>query len=371
MANRSGANMHDTAPWDASKVRQGAAQEHRRRTRRKKFPTGIYLICVVLTSVILAGAAWLLVNDLCSLNKPPVTTVITVEEGDSVRDVAGKLKDAGLIHYKWFFEFMGGFLHAKTTIDPGEYELNSDMDYRCLIQSMHNYTSAATVRVTIPEGLTVNDVIDILVENDVSSREELEDAAANFQYVEYPFLDDALAGDINRVSGFLFPDTYDFYVHENAASALARMLNNFKQRTDGLEQDFNNARYSLNEIVTIASLIEKESGSTDDYATFASVIYNRLGAGWKLQIDATINFIKNTSTLNITYDDLTIESPYNTYLHAGLPVGPICNPSYKSIEAALHPNTTGYWYWYAYEGVTHFFTTSDEFTAFVDAHPNN
>ncbi|MBO4854319.1 MAG: endolytic transglycosylase MltG [Oscillospiraceae bacterium] len=370
MANKSGDNRHDTASWDAGKVRQGAAQERNRRNRRKKFPLGVYFTCVVLASVLLAGVGWLLVNDLCSLSKAPVTTVITVDEGDSVGAVAGKLKDAGLINYKWFFQLMGGFLHAKETIDPGEYELNSDMDYRCLIQSMHNYASAATVRVTIQEGLTVNDVIDILVENEVSTREDLEDAAANVHYAEYPFLDDAFLGDINRMSGYLFPDTYDFYVHENAVSALGRMLNNFKQRTAELEQDIKASHYSLDEIVTIASLIEKESGSTDDYATFSSVIYNRLGAGWKLQIDATINFIKNTSTLNITYDDLKIDSPYNTYLYDGLPAGPICNPSLKSIEAALHPNQTSYWYWYAHDGVTHFFTNSSDFTAYVDLHPN-
>lgn len=370
MANNFGANRQETTGWDAEEVRRHQGV-NRRRTRRKKVSLKLYLTCVVLVSVLLAGAGWLLVNDLCSLNKMPVTTVITVNEGDSVGVVAGKLKDAGLINYKWFFRLMSGFLHAEETIDPGEYELNSDMDYRCLIQSMHDVASSSIVRVTIPEGLTVNDVIGLLVEHNVSTREELEDAAANFNYVEYPFLDDALLGDINRVSGFLFPDTYDFYVNENAASALARMLNNFKQRTAELETEIAASRYSLNEIITIASLIEKESGSTDDYADFSSVIYNRLGAGWKLQLDATINFIKNTNTFHISYDDLKIDSPYNTYLYGGLPIGPICNPSLKSINAALHPNTTDYWYWYAYEGVTHFFTNNSDFTAYADTHHND
>ena len=362
----------NTTSWDARKVREAqesAQSAPRKRKKKKKFPLGLYLLCVVIISAVLAGVGWLLANDLCSLDKEPATLVITVEEDDSVGDVAQKLKDGGIIKYKGFFCLMGKLLHAKRMIDPGTYELTSDMDYRCLIQSMHDYGSREVVRVTIPEGMTVKDVIDILEENHVSTREGLEDAAANYEFKDYDFLDGSKQGDITRLEGYLFPDTYDFYVWEEPESALARMLNNFKARTADLMEDVAASGKSLHDLVIVASLIEKESGSTDDFGNFSSVIYNRLSDGWKLQIDATINYIKGTSSLIVTTEDLQIDSPYNTYMYSGLPAGPICNPSLKALQAAIHPNSTNYWYWYAYDGVTYFFDSDSEFTAFVDAHP--
>ena len=361
----------DTTSWDAKKVRQAqqGEQQTTRRRKKKKFPLGPYFLFVVVTSAILACVGWLLANDLCALDKKPVEQVITVSEGDSVSDVAQKLKEGGLIRYKGFFCLMGKFLHAKETIEPGSYKLDSEMDYRCLIQSMHNYGSSEVVSVTIPEGLTIREVFDILVENEVSTLESLEDAAANHDFVGYDFLDESKKGDMTRLEGYLFPDTYDFYVLDDPASVLSRMMDNFKARTADLKDDIANSSYSLHDLITIASLIEKESGSTSEFGNVSSVIYNRLSDGWKLQIDATINYIKGTSTLKITDEDLAIDSPYNTYMYSGLPAGPICNPGLKAIEAAVHPDSTDYWYWYATEGVTYFFTNNEEFNEFVAAHP--
>jgi UPF0755 protein len=361
----------NTTSWDAKKVRDAQAEAATpRRKKKKRFPFGLYLLLVVIISAALAGFGWLLANDLCALDKEPATLVITVEEGDSVKDVAKKLKDGRLIKYKAFFCLMGKFFHASDMIDPGTYELNSDMDYRCLIQAMHDYGVREVVEgVTIPEGTSLQGIIDILVENKVATREGLEDAAANYDFKDYPFLDPAMKGDVRRLEGYLFPDTYDFYMWEEPESALARMLNNFKAKTTDLADEIEASGYSLHDLVTVASLIEKEAGSTDDFGNFASIIYNRLGADWKLQIDATINYIKGTSSLIVTNEDLQIDSPYNTYLYGGLPAGPICSPSLKAIQAAIHPNSTNYWFWYAYQGETYFFTNQDDFNRFVDEHP--
>lgn len=372
MSKQSGRKKTDTTSWDASLVRragESASVSAATRRRRKKFPLGIYLACVLLVSTLLAGVGWLLVNDLCSLNKAPVETTVEVAENESIGSVASKLKAAGLIHYKGFFCLASHFLHADELIDPGVHELNSDMDYRALIRGMHNYQSTETVTVTIQEGLTVEEVFDILVETGVSTRSKLEYAAANAEWPEYPFLQESLKGSVNRVEGYLFPDTYDFYLNEDPAAAIGRLLANFKKQITELSADIDASGRSLQELVTVASLVEKESGANDDYGDFSSVIYNRLNSGWKLQLDSTINYIKKTSTFQISYDDLEIDSPYNTYRYDGLPVGPICSPSLKSIEAALHPNHTNYWFWYAYEGVSYFFTDEAEFNYFAAAHP--
>jgi len=361
----------NTTSWDARKVREAQANEQAapKKRKKKRFPLGLYLLCVVIVSAILAGVGWLLANDLCALDKEPATLVITVEEDDSVKDVAQKLKEGGIIKYTKFFRLVGKFFHAKEMIDPGTYELTSDMDYRCLIYAMHDFGSREVVKVTIPEGTTLKGIIEILVENKVSTQELLEDAAANYAFKDYDFLDSAKLGDPARLEGYLFPDTYDFYVLEAPESALSRMLDNFKAKTAGLAEEIEASGRSLHDLVIVASLIEKEAGSTDDYSDFSSIIYNRLSAGWKLQIDATINYIKGTSSLIVSDEDLMIDNPYNTYLYSGLPAGPICNPSLKALQAAIHPNSTDLWFWYAYDGVTYFFTNSEEFNAFVDAHP--
>ena len=136
-------NDYETAYYNAEEVRRqsaaGGPKKKKKKSKRANQRLALYLACVVLGSCLLAGIGWLLFNDLCSLNKDYVEVKITVDKDDSVGDVAKKLKDAGLINYRGFFKFCGLFFHAKSTIDPGEWKLNSDMDYRSLIQNMHDY----------------------------------------------------------------------------------------------------------------------------------------------------------------------------------------------------------------------------------------
>ena len=170
----------ETAMWDAGEVRrQESAQQDRRRSRkrsRSRAGLAIYLVCVVLGSCLLAGVGWLLVNDLCSLNKAPVEVEIVVEEGDTLSDVATKLKDAGLVNSKGFFKLASGFLHYSRYVEPGTYKLNSDMDFRALIVNMHDWKqdsmdAQGLVQVTIPEGYTVRQIIDLLAEKGVATKE--------------------------------------------------------------------------------------------------------------------------------------------------------------------------------------------------------
>ena len=186
----------ETAMWDAGEVRrQESAQQQRRgdekrRSARRRTGTAIYLVCVVLGSCLLAGIGWLMINDLCSLNKAPVEVEITVDEGDSVSDVAKKLKDAGLVNSKGFFQLASGFLHYSRYVEPGTYKLNSDMDFRALIVNMHDWKqdsmdAQGLVQVTIPEGYTVRQIIDLLAEKGVATKAELEDACANFDFENY------------------------------------------------------------------------------------------------------------------------------------------------------------------------------------------
>ena len=212
-----------------SKHRSSGSNRRRKRTNSR---TLVYLACCLLVSCLLAGIGWLLVNDVCSLNKAYVETEITVEEGDSRGDVAKKLHDAGLVNSKLVFSIAGTLLHYDRYVEPGTYKLNSDMDFRALITHMHDWESDSKeaqglVRVTIPEGYTVREIIDLLAEKGVATKEDLEDACANFEYADYDFLDSDKLGSIDRMEGFLFPTTQAFDPEKTAVYDIDTMLTNF------------------------------------------------------------------------------------------------------------------------------------------------
>ena len=351
-------DRYQTTGWDREQVRRQASSSgpggQRPRKKRRRSPVArvlLYLVCVVVASILLAGIGWLLANDLCALNKEYKEVTIEVTQDDTVSSVSRKLKDEGLIEYRWFFNLFAWISDADEKIGEGTYTLNTDMDYRALIIGMTGSSganlSAETVRVTIPEGYTVTQTINLLAENGVNTVEELTDAAANYDF-DYTFLDDSLKGSVSRLEGYLFPNTYDFYVGENAAHALSRLLDEFnRQMSDDVMALVEESGRSLQEIITIASLIEEETDGTDR-EKIASVIYNRLNnpsyeTGGLLQIDAALVYA--TGHTELTEADMAVDSPYNLYTHAGLPPTPISNPGFASIRAALQPADTNYYYY--------------------------
>jgi UPF0755 protein len=349
----------------------------------------LYGLFVISVSIVLACFAWMCASDVLALNKEEKSAVVTIDTyvptGDmpetvlvddeevtitaDIDQVASALKNAGIIEYKWLFKIFGQLSHANTKIDPGTYDVSTELDYRALVTTLQFGSGKQEVtRVTFPEGLTIEQVFTLLEENQICYKSELYEAAANYDF-DYDFLKDLPLGDANRLEGYLFPDTYDFYQGESATVALSRFLNNTQNKLDGLEAQAEAKGMSLHDIIIVASLIEKEAGSDAERATIASVIYNRLNAGWLLGLDSTINYILGSNTFELTYDDLDIDSPYNTYKYTGLPAGPICSPGMASIEAALNPESTNYWYWYAYNGETTFFTNDTDFNEFANSHP--
>lgn len=374
----------ETTSWDASKVRQKSEKsvknEKKKRTpaQQKNRKVAIYIASVVVVSALLAGLAWLMVNDVCALNKEPVTVTIEVEKGESVGHVATKLKKAGLVESKTLFMLFGTVFDAKETIGPGTYELNSDMDFRCLINSMNPSNSVVpegVVRVTIPEGYTVQQTIALMAEEGVNTEEALTEAAKNYVFEGYDFINNEELGSITRLEGYLAPDTYEFFENEEPEKALSRLLDNFSNwMSEDVRADIEASGHSFHDIVVMASLIEKEAiGDDGERANIGSVLYNRLAnpeketAGY-LQLDSTIYYILRTNGMDDTEFSTDIDSPYNTYRYQGLPAGPICNPSRSSLMAAVYPSSTDYYYFaYGKDGVSHFFTNYDEHLAFVNS----
>ena len=361
----------DTAKWDAQEVRKQASGQGPKPKKKRRLGWLGYLAGVIVASFLLAGIGWLAVNDVCALNKAPLTATIEVESGDSVGTVAGKLKKAGLINSKLLFMITSPVFHASRYIQPGVYELNTDMDFNCLIKSMQPTGGvAATVTVTIPEGYTMRQTIRLLAEKGVNTEENLLEAAKTATY-DYSFINNN-SEDPSRLEGYLFPDTYEFYKNHNAKNALGKLIDTFADHID--EDAFASSKaksmgYSMKDVVIIASLIEKETDGTDQ-RDIASVIYNRLQKPGEtaglLQIDASLLYGLPDHTGAITNADKAVDTPYNLYLHKGLPPTAIANPGSAALKAAMDPNDTDYYYYaLGTDGKHHFSKTLSEHNAFV------
>ena len=351
----------------------------------------LYFLFVISVSIILACLAWAAATDVLGFKSSDTVAQITLDKDRftykevKVTDddgniktkkihyadmsyVADQLKDKGIIKYKWLFKLFGSVYNADEKIDPGTYELKAIYDYKALVKKMTSGSAAmVTKKITFPEGYTMRQIFKKLDAEGVCDYDELMDAAANSTF-NYSFLEGTEKGDANRLEGFLFPDTYEFYEGMPAATAINKLLEvfHYKMTAEMLEWQ-EESGYTMREIVTIASMIEKEAANDTEQYTIASVIYNRLKKDWPLQIDSTTLYEYPDHEGAPTAEMLAKDSPYNTRISKGLPPSPICSPGITSIRAALQPSSTNYMY-YALNTATgqhEFFKTADAFNAFV------
>ena len=346
-----------------------------RKKQRRSLPTNIaegviYVGGILLISFILATIGWRWAGDVLALNKEPLTASVTITEGESLGDVTAELKEKGLVKYGYLFQLFASFTHKAEKITAGSYELSTVMDYSALLNNISS-TSAyrETVTVTIPEGYTVEEIFKLMENKGVCSYDDLMKAAQEETF-DFAFLKEVKTTKEKRLEGYLFPDTYEFYKGADAKNVINTMLKNFDERFDSkMEAEMQLLGYSKNDIIIMASIIEKETDGGDQ-RNIASVLQNRLKNTWAtpkgyLQVDSTIQYLLKERKKKLTDKDLEIDSPYNTYKNPGLPIGPICNPGLTAIEAALEPNKTNYYYFMlGKDGTTHFFDTEAAFLAF-------
>ena len=331
----------------------------------------LYVVGVIGVSILLACLLWIAANDVLALNKDEKEVTITISSEDSFNSIVNRLEDEGLIEYKWLFKLFAAFTGGKDDVTMGTYTLNTDMDYRALLAGMSaNSATRSVVDVVIPEGYTLDQIFALLEEKGVATVEELQEAAANHDYA-FSFLQDIPLGDYHRLEGYLMPSTYEFYTPHDPVYAINKLLVYFDSMvTDDIRAQVEETGYSLREILTIASMIERETDGSDR-EEIASVIYNRLEhpegeTVGLLQIDATLAYINGGKVP--TEADKAIDSPYNTYMYKGLPPAPIANPGMEAIMAALEPADTSYFY-YALgdDNLHHFFNTYDQLQSFLNS----
>ena len=274
--------------------------------------------------------------------------IIYIPSGSSVSNISNILYENKLIKNKALFKLVVKLSNDSHSIKAGKYLVNqtySNKDILNLLISGKIYNDG--IKVTIPEGLTSKEIIDILVNKNIGDKvnyEKLVKEPSKF-YDKYPFLKES---DITLLEGFLYPDTYYFSKDDSEFKVLSTMISRFtSEYTDELIKRQKELNMTLEEVVNMASIIEKEAVLDKDRPLIASVFYNRLKIGMPLQSDATIQYIFDERKQIVTYNDLKIDSPYNTYINKGLPPTPISNPGIKSIKAALYPEKTDYLYFVA------------------------
>lgn len=365
-------------PYASSRDRSGDYDAPRRPQKKKRRSAGrsavlvlLYVAAVIGVSILLACAGWIAAGDVLALNKEEKTVTFTVSADEDFDAITDRLKEEGMIEYPALFKLFASITHKQDSIIAGSYTLNTDMDYRALLAGMGaNSANRAEVTVVIPEGYNIDQIFALLDEKGVSTVAKLRDAAANHDYA-FSFLQDIPLGDYHRLEGYLMPSTYDFYVNHDPIFALNKLLVHFDgQVRDDLRNQVAQGDYTLREILTIASLIERET-TGEDRTEISAVIHNRLeNPGGQtqgyLQIDATLVYINGGK--EPTEADKSIDSPYNTYLYQGLPPAPIANPGMESIVAAMNPEkNSNYYYALGDDGVHHFFRSLDQHQNFINS----
>lgn len=313
----------------------------------------------------LVGGAIFFVGDLIGpMNGvTPVTVQVNVAEGSSVSTVARNLEKAELIRNHTYFTAITRLLGMENKIKAGYYEFTTAMSVRELIQKLVK-GEVMTTKLTIPEGLTVKEMADLVEKRVGIPKEEFLAAVRNVQPefmtehdVEFP------------VEGFLFPDTYQLPYHVTAAQLVKTMVNRFISIVGTEPVEVRGRTLSIWEIVTIASLIEEEAKLDEDRPKISGVIYNRLDERMNLQLCASVLYVLGVKKERLSIADTKINSPYNTYKHPGLPPGPISNPGMEAIRAAMNPaDVDDLFYLATPDGTTYYSKTYEEHLRTIKEH---
>ena len=287
--------------------------------------------------------------------------IIEVAEGDSFYGVLNKLSEEDKIKNEFLVKLYLKIRGIKPEVLAGTYKLDKSMTLDEIITLLSNDSTIGKIYITIPEGYTIDDIATELEENNICSSEEFINSGKNYDLPAY------VSNNPNKrynLEGFLFPDTYSFNENENADFVVKTMINRFEEVWQELVQSLNLsiADDEIEKIVNVASIIEKEAVVDSERSLISSVIYNRIAIEMPLQIDATVIYSYGYHIEKMYEKHLEIDSPYNTYMYYGLPIGPISNPGRASLMAALKPEKTDYLYYLLESEYTHYFTDNyDDF----------
>ncbi len=280
--------------------------------------------------------------------------VVLVHPEDNAANVYVRVIASGLPVNKWLYSWYMRSTKVDRQLRPGRYHLKGGLtNYQIVIAFRDSKPELS--KVTIPEGWSIRQMIPVLAREIPTDSVQLRRLLADQNFLR------SFEIDAPGFEGYLFPETYTFFPYEDARTIISEMVRTFrKEVTPDMMQRAKDLKLSLNQVITMASLVEAEAADGKERELIASVFYNRLRLGWKLQCDPTVIYALGGLDRPLLRKDLEFDSPYNTYLYYGLPPGPVCSPGLASINAALYPATTNYTYFVATGTGQHVFTASLE-----------
>lgn len=334
----------------------------------------VYIIFVIVSSIFISYFAIVVANDVFAFVKSDDAVEVVIPEYATLDNIADILYENDVIKYPSIFKMYAVIRHYDGEFLAGTYTVTPMMNYDMLLEGFKEKKATGTIEITIPEGYTTDEMIDLFVSKGIGTREGFVDVIENYDF-DYWFIDELNENGISedriyRLDGYLFPDTYQFYLESSEATVINKLLKRFNQIfTKDYRDQCEYLGYTVDEMITLASIIEKEAGTSAEFFKVSSVFHNRLNNKHlypKLESDATIVYaIQHDTGERTVLKDTNYETPYNTYKYDGLPPGPIANPSASAMLAALTPPETEYFFFISNKGVTYFSKTKAEHDAYI------
>jgi len=295
-----------------------------------------------IIALFLCGGIFFAIQVNQTLHLPSQAVLFTIAQGQSVRSIGNTLQQEGVIPHALVFDWYVKFFANDKIIQAGEYRITAPVNLKDLV-SLLEKGPHAQITLTFPEGFTLAQITARLQGQGFAIGEE--DFSSSLQLLaSFPFL--ATIPQNASLEGFLFPDSYSFPIGASAKDIRAVFLDNFQKRVDPVIKNNPDLRgHTLFEIVTVASIVERELQKFEDKKIAAGILWRRLAIGVPLQVDATTNYITRKHSASLNTRDLAPDSRYNMYKYAGLPPGPISNPGIESIKAAIAPQESEYWFY--------------------------
>ena len=375
-------HSHNTPKQDPQVPQQNQKEQKLTKEQKKKLKKRdqknkriffwMWIVMIAVVSFSIARFAMVNINDMLAVGRDDSVVQIQIPKNATGEEVGNILAESGIIEKPSFFALYSQVTKSEGHYQYGTYEIKKNMDYEAIIthiQSNANRLDDETTQITITEGMSVRQIAQLLEENNICTVDEILEAANDSEYFDIYSAINSITNDEERyylLEGYLFPDTYDFYTGENPIDALSKLLNNYKDKiTQEMKDKAASMNMTMDQVITLASMIQAEAANVDDMYNISSIFHNRLRDGAEkgvatLDSDPTVWYPYH-SREEVPADQVdSFVSRYNTYEVQGLPPGPICNPGLDAINAALNPNTTDYYYFCHKDGQAYYSQTLEE-----------
>lgn len=296
-----------------------------------------------ILKIALSSAGIIFLISLFFISAPsdfPLNKIITIDKGATLKEISENFQKEKIIRYPILFNSLTRYSGYEKDIKAGKYIFEKRLSLIGLIgRLVRGESGIPSIKITIPEGSTISDI------NRIFQNRGFENFAIKNKELE----------------GYLFPDTYFFLIDDTPDAIVAKTTENLKNKTDELEEAIKNSKRTFHQILTMASLLEKEAAKIEDRKIISGILWKRLDKKMALQVDATLDYALGKNTFELTTEDLKKDGPYNMYTRRGLPPTPICSPGLDAIIAAIFPKKTQYWYYLSdKKGNLHYSKTYEE-----------